>query len=110
MALVFPAICLTSVEIYRIANPILSTLLSLGSDPCTILTWCRDISPGSSSRSIAWFSSKPAIISCPLVRRLSLEKVSWCSRAAPSWLPGMTLIQPFDALLGEKATHAVSTS
>ena len=42
--------------------------------------------------------------------RLSLEKVSWCSRAAPSWLPGMTLIQPFDALLGEKATHAVSTS
>src|SRR6266513_2430078 len=81
-----------------------------GAEPCTRRTWCNDISPGRKFSGTDCDSSTSTAISWPRVKRLWRWNVSRCGIWSSLWLPGMTAMAPFAALLGVSATHAVATS
>ena len=82
----------------------------LGSEPWISRTWCSDISPAGSSSIAAWRSSTSTMISCPRLSRFSALKVSWCGTCSSLWVPGITRMAPFAAVLSVSATQAVTTS
>ena len=81
----------------------------VGGEPCTIRTWCSDISPARSTMSTPRASSTSTSISWPRERRLSAAKVSRWASCSP-WDPGTIRIAPFSTVASVKATHAVTTS
>src|SRR5205807_5575958 len=72
------------------AKPMRRSADGLGGEPCTRSTWCRDASPGSSSRYIAFDSSTATMTSWPRVSRLLWSKVSRCGSCSRLCEPGMT--------------------